>query len=325
MVHSTDPMPHAHELWSHLLNPVRRFGERVAEFFSPIAEAAATTETYEIALELPGLSDEDIHLEAHGDRLVVAGEKRAERAESGKNYYLSERAYGRFRRTFRVPDDGDLDKVGAELKEGCRPSPFRSAPRNHPKGRGFLSAAAEVRRMKPETVGDPRPGCWNARSTPPVRAGVAARPQPRLLPASRLRSRWKRQGLRRRCPALSGAQDGWQAPTRSCRRRNTLSGAGRGSRFRACRRPVSCAASCRAGPPTVCREPTSITAKEKSLAILRMPATSPKGKVRTIPPTSRFRVDRMPRLGDLSVATVILREGKRSVAVDRSNCREDVQ
>ena len=118
MVHSTDPMPHAYALWSHLLNPMRRFGERVAEFFSPIAKAAATTETYEVALELFRLSDEDIHLKAHGDRLVMTGEKRAECAESGKNYYFSERVYGRFRRAFRVPDDRDLDKMGAVLKDG---------------------------------------------------------------------------------------------------------------------------------------------------------------------------------------------------------------
>ena len=57
MVHSTDPTPHAHELWSRLLDPMRQFGERVVEFFFQIEEAAATTDTYEIALELPGLSD----------------------------------------------------------------------------------------------------------------------------------------------------------------------------------------------------------------------------------------------------------------------------
>ena len=118
MVQSTDLSPHPHDWWSHLLNPVRQFGERVAQFFSPSAEAAATTGSYEIALELPGISDDDIHLEVHGDHVVVTGEKRAQREESGRSYYFSERVYGRFRRSFRVPDDADLANVNAVHKDG---------------------------------------------------------------------------------------------------------------------------------------------------------------------------------------------------------------
>lgn len=118
MVRSTDLSSHPHDWWSHFINPVRQFGERVAEFFSPSAEAAATTESYEIALELPGISEDEIHLEIHGDRLAVSGEKRAQREESGRNYYFSERVYGRFRRTFRVPEDANLDKARAVHKDG---------------------------------------------------------------------------------------------------------------------------------------------------------------------------------------------------------------
>ena len=57
-------------------------------------------------------------LEVQGDRLVVTGEKRAQREESGKSYYFSERVYGQFRRSFRVPEDADLDTVSAAHKDG---------------------------------------------------------------------------------------------------------------------------------------------------------------------------------------------------------------
>ncbi len=86
MVQRTDLDPHSHDWWSQLLDPMRRVGARVAEFFSPSAEAAATEESYEIALELPGMSDDEIQLEVHAGRLVVTGEKRAQREESGKDY-----------------------------------------------------------------------------------------------------------------------------------------------------------------------------------------------------------------------------------------------
>ena len=118
MVQSTDLASHPHDLWSHFLHPVRQIGQRVVEFFSPSAEAAASTESYEIALELPGISKDDIHLEVHGDRLVVTGEKQAQREERGRSYYFSERVYGRFRRSFRVPADASLGKIDAVHKDG---------------------------------------------------------------------------------------------------------------------------------------------------------------------------------------------------------------
>lgn len=118
MVQRTDLDPHHHDLWSQVLDPMRRIGARVAEFFSPSAHAAATTDAYEVALELPGMSDNEIHLEVRGDRLVVTGEKQVHREDSGKNFYFSERAYGRFRRSFQLPEDADLDSIGAAYKDG---------------------------------------------------------------------------------------------------------------------------------------------------------------------------------------------------------------
>lgn len=142
MVQSTDPSPYPHDWWSHFLNPVRQLGERVAQFFAPSAEAAATTESYEIALELPGVAEDDIHLEIQGDRLLVTGEKRAQREETGRNYYFSERVYGQFRRTFRLPEDAEFDKVSASCKDGVLtvtvPKLARRTPENRriPIGRG---------------------------------------------------------------------------------------------------------------------------------------------------------------------------------------------
>ena len=58
---------------------MRQFGKRVAEFFSPSAESAAATEAYKIVLELPGISEDQIRLKVHDDRLAVVVEKRARR------------------------------------------------------------------------------------------------------------------------------------------------------------------------------------------------------------------------------------------------------
>ena len=104
--------------WSHFYSPVRQFGERVAEFFSPSSEAAATENNYEITLELPGVSDDDISVEIHENRLTVSGEKRSAQEREGKNFYFSERAYGSFQRAFRLPDDADAEKITASHNDG---------------------------------------------------------------------------------------------------------------------------------------------------------------------------------------------------------------
>jgi HSP20 family protein len=50
--------------------------------------------------------------------LVLRGEKRQEKEEKEANYYLSERAYGSFQRSFALPDGVDRDKISAEFGKG---------------------------------------------------------------------------------------------------------------------------------------------------------------------------------------------------------------
>ena len=118
MVQKSEIIPNQPHWWSQIQTPIRQFGERVAEFFSPSAEAATTKEAYEVSVELPGVDENDIAVEVHGDQLTITGEKRSRREETGKDFYFSERAFGRFRRAFRLPADADADNVSAAHKDG---------------------------------------------------------------------------------------------------------------------------------------------------------------------------------------------------------------
>ena len=118
MVEKTEVAPHLPDWWSQFYAPISRFGHRVAEFFSPSAEAAFTDDAYEIALELPGVAVDDITVDVFDGRLTVSGEKRASHEESGKGFYFSERVFGTFRRTFRLPDDADVDSIQALHSDG---------------------------------------------------------------------------------------------------------------------------------------------------------------------------------------------------------------
>lgn len=104
--------------WPALTDPFRMLGTRIADWLSPAAEASQRGEGYRIAVELPGVAEEDVHVTVDDGVLTVKGEKRSSREEKGDDWFFSERQYGSFNRSFRLPGDADPDGVSAALKDG---------------------------------------------------------------------------------------------------------------------------------------------------------------------------------------------------------------
>lgn len=105
-------------LWPQLYEPFRTFGSRVADWLAPASDASSNDDAYRISVELPGVSEEDIHLSVEGGVVTVSGEKTETREEKGETWYFSERQYGSFKRSFRLPEDADADKAEAHVKNG---------------------------------------------------------------------------------------------------------------------------------------------------------------------------------------------------------------
>lgn len=139
--------------WPHLADPLRHLGSRIAEFFSPVSEAAATEDAYVVEVELPGVKDEDIAIEVHDGVLTLKGEKRSAKEEKGKTYFFSERTYGAFQRAFRLPADVDEDRIEAHAEDGVlrvtmpKRASEAEAKRTIPIGKGTPKGV----------TGDPRP------------------------------------------------------------------------------------------------------------------------------------------------------------------------
>lgn len=77
-----------------------------------------TDDEYEVQIDLPGLKRDDVDVDYADGVLTVSGERTDEREDERKGYYLSERGYGYFRRSFRVPDNVDQDNIGARFADG---------------------------------------------------------------------------------------------------------------------------------------------------------------------------------------------------------------
>lgn len=116
--------------WPSLYDPLRNFGHRVSEFLTPASEASLAEDSYRIAIELPGVAEKDVELTVHDGLVQVKGEKNAEREEKGDTWFFSERQYGAFSRSFRLPPDADEEKVAADMKDGVLTITVpKSAPR----------------------------------------------------------------------------------------------------------------------------------------------------------------------------------------------------
>jgi len=85
---------------------------------SPAIDVAETDKAYEITAELPGMEDKDIEVKLANGVLTIRGEKQDEKEERNKDYYLRERSFGSFERSFQVPENIDTDKISAGFKKG---------------------------------------------------------------------------------------------------------------------------------------------------------------------------------------------------------------
>ena len=112
------PVHHGDAWWGGLMDPLKGIGNKISDFFSPTAEASGNDQFYEIHVELPGVEEDDIEVTADNNVLLIKGERKFERKEEGKTYFFSERSYGQFQRSFRLPGDADTGKISATYKDG---------------------------------------------------------------------------------------------------------------------------------------------------------------------------------------------------------------
>jgi len=104
--------------WPSVYEPLRQVSSRIADWFTPASEASSKAESYEIAIELPGVDPDDVDISVHDGVLILKGEKRSGHEEEGDTYFFSERQYGAFSRSFRLPPDADGDAIKADMKDG---------------------------------------------------------------------------------------------------------------------------------------------------------------------------------------------------------------
>jgi HSP20 family protein len=85
---------------------------------APAVDIVEKDNAYEVTADVPGFDDKSIEVQVLNGSLWIKGERKSEREEKQKGYYLSEREFGSFQRCFRLLDGIDTDKIEASLKKG---------------------------------------------------------------------------------------------------------------------------------------------------------------------------------------------------------------
>ncbi|KAA9006707.1 Hsp20/alpha crystallin family protein [Histidinibacterium aquaticum] len=85
---------------------------------SPAIDLTENGEGYAVTAELPGLDPEAIKIKVSNGMMTISGEKTEEKREEDESHHLSERRWGSFQRSIRIPEDVDRDKIDAAFSKG---------------------------------------------------------------------------------------------------------------------------------------------------------------------------------------------------------------
>ncbi|MFO7686406.1 MAG: Hsp20/alpha crystallin family protein [Deltaproteobacteria bacterium] len=84
----------------------------------PAVNVTANRDNYFLRAELPGVVAADLDIQATGNTISVAGERKIAGVEESARYHRREREAGKFSRVVSLPDDIDSERVKANMTDG---------------------------------------------------------------------------------------------------------------------------------------------------------------------------------------------------------------
>ncbi|HZW39510.1 MAG TPA: Hsp20/alpha crystallin family protein [Ignavibacteriaceae bacterium] len=86
--------------------------------WSPLSDISEDKDTFKIRLDLPGMKKEDVKINMENNMLSISGERKQEKESDNSKYHRVERVYGKFYRSFTLPESIEHEKIDAEFKDG---------------------------------------------------------------------------------------------------------------------------------------------------------------------------------------------------------------
>jgi HSP20 family protein len=123
--------------------------------FVPRVDVTRRNENIVVHVDLPGLSPQEVKVEATEDGLIIEGERHHESERTEGDVWQSERSYGRFYRMVPLPEGADLDSVQARFENGVLEIQVK-APQGRGGRRQIQIQGGSMQGGQPEQSGKPR-------------------------------------------------------------------------------------------------------------------------------------------------------------------------
>lgn len=153
----TAPRSFLEDFWGVLENIERGHTDRSYQTRAlvPACDVSETPDSFLLSFDMPGLKKEDISIEVNGRHLIVSGERKRESASETNGNYRVERSFGKFSRTFDLPENANFENIAADYENGelkiAIPKAERGKARKIEIGdanKGFLKRITEKKEAK---------------------------------------------------------------------------------------------------------------------------------------------------------------------------------
>ncbi len=86
--------------------------------WTPLTDISEDTDNFKIKLDLPGINKSDVKIAFSDSQLTISGERKQEKETKDSKFHRVERAYGKYYRSFTLPQQIQEDKIEAEFRDG---------------------------------------------------------------------------------------------------------------------------------------------------------------------------------------------------------------
>jgi len=84
----------------------------------PAADVYETEKELVVELDVPGYEEKELSLQVTDHMLTIKGERKAEKEEKDRSFYLHERLEKHFERRFTLPTEADTARIDATFHTG---------------------------------------------------------------------------------------------------------------------------------------------------------------------------------------------------------------
>ena len=86
--------------------------------FTPVVNTREGEFAYHVDADLPGVKKEDIKVNVKGNMITISGERHDKKETNEKDYHRIETSFGKFERSFTLPEGVDVENITASNEDG---------------------------------------------------------------------------------------------------------------------------------------------------------------------------------------------------------------